>query len=209
MHQGTTPTPPPAPISPQVPSDLGTIIRGTVNEALQSVSAELNGELARAVARKADLQAQLATATGSSQRARIQRQIAQSNEEISKLESTIGKLATKTTPSVGRPTLPPNFRMDDVVPTRMIISVVGIIFIGFPLAIAFARIMWRRASHAPSPTAPLSVDATRRFDHLEQSVDAIAIEVERISENQRYLTKLLSEPRQSVPVGAGESPKPH
>jgi hypothetical protein len=208
MHQGT-PTPPPAPASPQVPTNLGEIIRGTVNEALQSASAELNVELARAVGRRADLQAQLAGATGSSQRGRLQREIGQTDQEIAKLESAISKIGTKTTPSVGRPTLPPNFRMDDVVPTRMIVSVVGIIFIGFPLAIAFARIMWRRASHAPSPTAPLSVDATRRFDHLEQSVDAIAIEGERISENQRYLTKLLSEPRQSVPVGAGDVSKPH
>lgn len=32
-----------------------------------------------------------------------------------------------------------------------------------------------------------------RLRHLEQAVDAIAIEVERISEGQRYATKLLSE----------------
>jgi hypothetical protein len=32
-----------------------------------------------------------------------------------------------------------------------------------------------------------------RLQHLEQSVDAIAIEVERISEAQRFATKLLTE----------------
>jgi hypothetical protein len=32
-----------------------------------------------------------------------------------------------------------------------------------------------------------------RLQHLEQAVDAIAIEVERISEGQRYTTKLLSD----------------
>jgi len=32
-----------------------------------------------------------------------------------------------------------------------------------------------------------------RLRHLEQSVDAIAIEIERISENQRFTTKLLSD----------------
>jgi hypothetical protein len=31
-----------------------------------------------------------------------------------------------------------------------------------------------------------------RLDHLQQSVDAIAIEVERIAEAQRFTTKLLS-----------------
>jgi len=35
---------------------------------------------------------------------------------------------------------------------------------------------------------------------LRQAVDSIAIEVERISENQRYVTKLLSEQNQASPV---------
>lgn len=33
----------------------------------------------------------------------------------------------------------------------------------------------------------------RRLQHLEQAIDAIAIEIERISEGQRFTTKLLSE----------------
>jgi len=32
-----------------------------------------------------------------------------------------------------------------------------------------------------------------RLRHLEQAVDAIAIEIERISEGQRFTTKLLAE----------------
>lgn len=32
-----------------------------------------------------------------------------------------------------------------------------------------------------------------RLEHLQQSVDAIAIEVERIAEGQRFTTRLLSE----------------
>jgi hypothetical protein len=91
----------------------------------------------------------------------------------------------------------------------MIVSVISIIFIGFPLAIAFARLLWRRASHIPAPpTSQLPADSTRRFDQLEHAVDAIAIEVERISENQRYLTKLLSEPRQTAAVGSGRGGPP-
>lgn len=33
----------------------------------------------------------------------------------------------------------------------------------------------------------------KRMQHLEQAIDAIAIEVERISEGQRYTTKLLAD----------------
>lgn len=33
----------------------------------------------------------------------------------------------------------------------------------------------------------------RRLQHLEQAIDAIAIEIERISEGQRFTTKLLAD----------------
>jgi hypothetical protein len=39
----------------------------------------------------------------------------------------------------------------------------------------------------------LSSATEARLERIEQAVDSIAIEVERISENQRFTTKLLSE----------------
>ncbi|MEO7367846.1 MAG: hypothetical protein ABIZ36_07815 [Gemmatimonadaceae bacterium] len=43
--------------------------------------------------------------------------------------------------------------------------------------------------------AQLSADSTARFDRLERGIDAIAIEVERISEGQRFVTKMMAESR--------------
>jgi hypothetical protein len=51
--------------------------------------------------------------------------------------------------------------------------------------------MWKRARLPARPVA--SPDESRRLERLEQGVDAIAIEVERISEGQRFVTRLLSE----------------
>jgi hypothetical protein len=46
-------------------------------------------------------------------------------------------------------------------------------------------------------------DVTARLERMEQAIEAIAVEVERISEGQRFTTKLLSEKEmQSLPVGA-------
>ncbi len=62
--------------------------------------------------------------------------------------------------------------------------------------------MWlthRRETARPA-VAPANDD---RLQRIEQAVDAIAIEVERISEGQRFTSKLLSE-RGSVPI---ERPK--
>ena len=40
---------------------------------------------------------------------------------------------------------------------------------------------------------PKSDDSDERLSRIEQAVDAIAIEVERISEGQRFTTKLLAD----------------
>jgi hypothetical protein len=52
-----------------------------------------------------------------------------------------------------------------------------------------ARIMLIRAKRL-AERPPLDEN---RLQHLEQAVDAIAIEIERISEGQRFTTKLLAE----------------
>src|SRR3954469_16405372 len=72
------------------------------------------------------------------------------------------------------------------------LSILGIIFVLFPISIGIARGLWRRASRqGPPPTA--FAQTAQRLERLEESVDAIAVEVERISEGQRFVTKLLSE----------------
>jgi hypothetical protein len=40
------------------------------------------------------------------------------------------------------------------------------------------------------------------MERLERAIDSVAIEVERISENQRFLTKLLSERGERAAAGA-------
>jgi HPt (histidine-containing phosphotransfer) domain-containing protein len=60
--------------------------------------------------------------------------------------------------------------------------------IGVPLAKAFAK---RIESQPRDPRLP--PDVTARLDRMEHAIDAIAVEIERISEGQRFTTKLLSE----------------
>jgi hypothetical protein len=73
-----------------------------------------------------------------------------------------------------------------------------------PLAIAAARLMWRRARHpaVPPAAAAPSWDNSPRLDRLEQAVDAIAVELERVSEGQRYVTRLLAESHGATGYGA-------
>ena len=87
---------------------------------------------------------------------------------------------------------------DIVVPVVAILS--G--FVLAPLAIGFARVMWKRASE-PRPLRQLETDSLhRRLDQLQASVEAMAIEVERISEGQRFVTKIMAE-RDRDALGSG------
>ena len=60
--------------------------------------------------------------------------------------------------------------------------------IGVPLVRGIVK-RWERQSAVP--TIPSDVSA--RLERMEHAIDAIAVEVERISEGQRFTTKLLSE----------------
>jgi hypothetical protein len=77
----------------------------------------------------------------------------------------------------------------------------GVTIIGLPIARAFARRMDREAA-GPQ----LQPDVTARLERVEQALDTIAVEVERISEGQRFTTKLLSERLTRPPEGAALAP---
>jgi hypothetical protein len=70
----------------------------------------------------------------------------------------------------------------------------GLTAIGWPIARAWARKMDREALQ---PKIPLEFSG--RLERMELAIDSIAVEVERISEGQRFTTKLLSERQQSLP----------
>jgi hypothetical protein len=69
---------------------------------------------------------------------------------------------------------------------------VAAVIIGLPLARAFARRMDRRTATQIPP------EVSNQLAQLGQAVDAIALEVERISEGQRFTTRLLSEQRDAA-----------
>jgi hypothetical protein len=93
-------------------------------------------------------------------------------------------------------TAPPlSYDANNVIPPQAVdISVafflmVAFCVVGFPLARAFARRMDRRTEFKSVP----GPDLTPQIRQLQESVDAMAIEMERISEGQRFTAKLLAD----------------
>ena len=78
---------------------------------------------------------------------------------------------------------------DPVLIPIIFVSSIPVIAIGVPLARAFAR----RIENAPSASSSIPHDVVARLERMEQAIDAIALEMERVSEGQRFTTKLLTE----------------
>jgi hypothetical protein len=89
------------------------------------------------------------------------------------------------TPFVGAPNMDGDVAAFAQVMTIIVGSVASFVAIGLG-----ARAVWRHGSR-PSNRAPTLDD--KRIERIENAVDAIAIEVERISEAQRFTTGLLAE----------------
>ena len=96
--------------------------------------------------------------------------------------------------------LPAGFNARNVIPPQVwdvsiaFFLTMAFIIVGLPIARALARRMDRRG--AGSTQIPGEV--TAQLTQLNQAVDAIALEVERISEGQRFTTRLLSEQRDAA-----------
>ena len=82
--------------------------------------------------------------------------------------------------------------------TVIVMSTAAFVVIGLG-----TRILWRRGS--PRASAGQSPRDDERMQRLETAVDTIAIEVERISEAQRFMVGLLSD---SLPARRAELAAP-
>ena len=209
-------TPPPAP-PPSAAQGVTTISSRVLNGApmsAQEVSAlrarrsMLSDQLNSADGRRKELSQLARNATGAD-KAGLEQRIGVLDARLARLETDIdetGRLlssapaalvSTRGTPDFS---LGPRGRdtMDRAIPIVGMLSV----FVFFPIAISIARNIWRRGSLPRSATSDR--ESAQRLERMEQSMEAIAIEIERVSEGQRFVTRLLGEQRVSVPVGPGE-----
>ena len=76
----------------------------------------------------------------------------------------------------------------ELIPIVLFIMV-PITVIGAPIARAIARRIERGLG---SGASSLPSDDSARLERMEQAIDAIAVEVERIAEGQRFTSKLLA-----------------
>lgn len=179
--------------------------------ALRARREELSSQLISAAGRREKLAREIRHADGAN-RAGLERRLIVLDNRILQLESDIaetGRLVSAAPSELftrGTRTEMAIPGSSDQLSSGQItgISIVFIIFVLAPIALAFARFLFKRAG-APRPVA--SPENAQRLERLEQAVDTIAVEIERVSEGQRFVTRLLTEQRELAPLGAGQREK--
>lgn len=100
----------------------------------------------------------------------------------------------------------PSPRQEKMFFAGFIVVVIAAVVILQPLARAFAR---RLEGGGRTSTNKMDGESRDQLQRMEQSIDAMAIEIERISEGQRFTTKLLSGREEAMlPVGDARRHRP-
>ena len=158
---------------------------------------ELSNQLSSAAGRRREIQKSLVGATGADKTG-LEQRLSVLDARIARIEGDIEEngraLASPSAmmTSAGTPFAwgPGNGNSINANATPLLMMLM--VFVLFPIAIGIGRTLWKRASR-PQPSIPS--ETAHRLERMEQAMDAIAIEVERVSEGQRFMTRLLSESR--------------
>lgn len=195
--------PPPATITfTDVDGTTQNLAVPLTKQAVENIKAErreLSRQLNSAADRRHRLSREIKSAPGGVSRAGLEQRLSVLDKRIVQLESDIAAtgrqlsaapqaLTALTEVPVGNGDIPENV---------LAISITFIIFVLFPIALTLSRWVWKKTSSLASPAAQISPQISpqidQRLERLEQGVDAIAIEIERVTEGQRFVTRLLSE----------------
>jgi hypothetical protein len=207
MMQASSSPSPLAPLSPApAMAQRTTVLQGsgpggtyTVRDVgmLNARREELSRQLSSVTGRRRDVQKSLVGATGAD-KAGLEQRLAVLDARIAGIEGDIEEngraLASPSAAGVGAQQPfrwgPASGNSIDANATPLMMML--ILFVLFPIAIGIGRTLWKRASRT-QPSIPS--ETAHRLERMEQAMDAIAIEVERVSEGQRFMTRILSEGR--------------
>lgn len=192
------PSPSPAPaIAGEAGSNTYTVTLPQTRqdlEALRERRAELSEQLESAAARRAEIAKEIDLSQGAA-RTGLEQRMSVLDQRILQLENDIAETGRQLTSApAGLIAATQNPFTEAGIDPNMIekVSVLFTLFVLAPLAVGAAYLMFRRANRPPTPRGSRG-DSSDRLERLESSVDAIAVEIERISEGQRFVTRLLTE----------------
>ena len=181
-------------------------------EAARAHRSELRNQLERAEDQREELQDQLTTREGQTplspvDRAGIEARLKETDARIVGLDQQIATADQQVAQAAAVPGAtyePPRPIVPRTGPPEEAWFLGGMVIflVLMPLAIAQARRLWKRPAAAPAGGMP--AELTDRLNRLEQAVDAVAVELERVGEGQRYVTRVFTEGQRALGSPAAE-----
>jgi hypothetical protein len=188
-------------------------------DALEMKRGELRGQLASLSERRRELFPRQMLAQGTERRdldarlqqldargARLEQELMQTDDAITDALArgiTVDRssdLRRELTGQGGATTVPPRQEGRDF--KRTMASVMFFEGLGF---VILGLILWRMfRRRGPASPVRLVPEESARLEQLQRAVDVIAVEVERISEGQRYVTKLLGDKLPAIGAGPAQ-----
>ena len=200
-------TPPTPPAVPEAPVAVGTPSLPATTDigALRGRQRELSNQLESVTGRREQAFKDLQNTPAGPARQAVERRLVTLDDRITSIEQEIkvnGEMLANA--PVLSSTAAQTHRYGPFSSGQLTgITIVSIVMVWAPLAFAAARTMLRRWAH-PRP-APQVLESAARLERMEQAIDAVAIEVERISEGQRFVTQTLAK-RDAAALGVGQAP---
>ena len=198
---------PAAPGQINIPVKEGADLAQAVYKALSEQRRELASQLENLEDKRRSLNNQLqeeGAPTGVA-KAGIEARIVELDKRISDVDKQLQAADKAVAEQAGKPGAiqPPPPRPPREGPPEEVFVLGGIfiVVVLFPLSIAFARRLWKRGSQA---VVAFPQELADRLNRLDQSMDSIAIEVERIGEGQRFVTRVMSENGRALNAAAAQ-----
>ena len=173
--------------------EIGEQVRQSIIDARESAlqaRQQMNDQrLQEAIRKVREAEAQIRNARTPDQVGAAEQAMSAAEAELHAIESS------HSVPVVVGPPPPPMMPHNMIPPQAVDIAMgfftmCAVMVVGWPLARAFGRRMERGGSSAAALTAAVP----EQLQRIEQAVEAMAIEVERISESQRFLARLQNVP---------------
>jgi hypothetical protein len=165
--------------------------------ALMARRQELSDQLTSVSDRRHDLSMELEGTADAGARAGLLERVGVLDKRILQLENDVAvtgsQLAAAPSDLIGITESARNEPQGDEFPEGVMVGGGSVLFASIVFFFFARRLRKRRSRVAPPPA--LENESALRLQRLEQGMDAIAIEIERVSEGQRFVTKLLSEPQ--------------
>lgn len=199
--------PPGAPVVVQVAPAAPRPSANAVYEGFKAQRRELTDQLNDLESTRRDITNSLNELPPESpERKALQDRLTDVDARIKAVDQMLATNATQLSQSAAIPgaVLPPAPAIQQGPPEEVYV-LAGIFMFVFllPLSVAFARRIWRRSA---AVITSLPRELTDRLQRLEQAVEATSLEVERIGEGQRFLTRLFTEGEgtRAIGIGAGQ-----